>query len=33
MTNGDNGSALAPKIRDRVAKAYNRDSQFKQLVR
>ncbi len=33
MTNGDNGSALAREIRDRVARAYNWDSLFKQLVR
>jgi hypothetical protein len=33
MTNGDNGSALAREIRDRVARAYNWDSQFKQLLR
>jgi CubicO group peptidase (beta-lactamase class C family) len=33
MTNGDNGSVLALEIRDRVARAYNWDRQFKQLLR
>jgi CubicO group peptidase (beta-lactamase class C family) len=33
MTNGDNGTALAREIRDRVARAYNWDSQFKPLMR